>query len=180
MNMALFDRLSTVQADLLVAFVPSEGDFSESIAWVDENANGQVSQLRETGVFKGSVAQTLLLPGMSQDFAQAVLLVGIGKDAQLSDMQARKVIAAVAAQIKGLPFASVAVASAGLVLKNRSQADVLALVAQWLNEGFYNFLGFKKDDAEKATKVTSLLLEGTDEAALAIGTATAKGSAFAR
>lgn len=180
MNMALFDRLSTVQADLLVAFVPSEGDFPESTSWVDENANGQVSQLRETGVFKGGVAQTLLLPAVSQDFAQAVLLVGIGKDAQLSDMQARKVIAAVAAQIKGLPFASVAVASAGLVLKNRSQADVLALVAQWLNEGFYNFLGFKKDDAEKVTKVTALLLEGTDEAALAIGTATAKGSAFAR
>lgn len=180
MNMALFDRLSTVQADLLVAFVPSEGDFPESTSWVDENANGQVSQLRETGVFKGGVAQTLLLPAVSQDFAQAVLLVGIGKDAELSDMQARKVIAAVAAQIKGLPFASVAVASAGLVLKNRSQADVLALVAQWLNEGFYNFLGFKKDDAEKATKVTALLLEGTDEAALAIGTATAKGSAFAR
>ncbi|RCW93204.1 leucyl aminopeptidase [Marinomonas foliarum] len=180
MNMALFDRLSAVQADLLVAFVPSEGDFSESTTWVDENANGQISQLRETGVFKAGVAQTLLLPGVSQEFAQAVLLVGIGKDVELSDMQARKVVAAVAAQIKGLPFASVAVASAGLVLKNRSQVEVLALVAQWLNEGFYNFLGFKKDDAEKATKVTSLLLEGADEAALAIGAATAKGSAFAR
>ncbi|MGP3372580.1 M17 family peptidase N-terminal domain-containing protein, partial [Escherichia coli] len=140
MNMALFDRLSAVQADLLVAFVPSEGDFSESTAWVDENANGQVSQLRETGVFKGAVAQTLLLPAVSQDFAQAVLLVGVGKEAQLSDMQARKVVAAVAAQIKGLPFASVAVASEGLVLKNRSASDVLALVAQWLNEGFYNFI----------------------------------------
>jgi leucyl aminopeptidase len=73
MNMALFDRLSTVQADLLVAFVPSEGDFSESTAWVDENSAGQVSQLRATGVFKGGVAQTLLLPSLTQDFAQAVL-----------------------------------------------------------------------------------------------------------
>lgn len=180
MNMALFDRLSTVQADLLVAFVPSEGDFSESTAWVDENSAGQVSQLRATGVFKGGVAQTLLLPSMTQDFAQAVLLVGTGKDSELSDMQARKVIAAVAAQIKGLPYVSVALASASLVLKKRSQSDVTALVAQWLNEGFYNFLGFKQDDASKATKVESLLIEGTDEAALAIGTATASGSAFAR
>lgn len=180
MNMALFDRLSTVQADLLVAFVPSEGDFSESTAWVDENSAGQVSQLRATGVFKGGVAQTLLLPSMTQDFAQAVLLVGTGKDSELSDMQARKVIAAVAAQIKGLPYVSVALASASLVLKKRSQSDVTALVAQWLNEGFYNFLGFKQDDASKATKVESLFIEGTDEAALAIGTATASGSAFAR
>ncbi|MEP3349352.1 MAG: leucyl aminopeptidase [Marinomonas sp.] len=180
MNMALFDRLSTAQADLLVVFVPSEGDFSESTAWVDENSAGQISQLRATGVFKGGVAQTLLMPSVSQDFAQAVLLVGIGKDAQLSDMQARKIVAAVAAQIKGLPYAKVAVANGSLNLKNRSQADVVALVAQWLNEGFYNFLGFKKDDSEKATKVESLLIEGDDEAALAIGAATASGSAFAR
>ncbi|MBR7888930.1 leucyl aminopeptidase [Marinomonas sp. A79] len=180
MNMALFDRLSTVQADLLVAFVPSEGALSESAAWIDENTQGQISQLRETSVFKAGVGQTLLLPGVSQDFAQAVLLVGIGKDAALSDMQARKVIAAVAAQIKGLPFASVAIASGEVELKGRSPSDALALVAQWVNEGFYNFLGFKKDDAEKATKVTTIQLQGTDEAALAIGTATAKGSAFAR
>ncbi|ETX09467.1 cytosol aminopeptidase [Marinomonas ushuaiensis DSM 15871] len=180
MNMALFDRLSTVQADLLVAFVPSEGDFSESTAWVDESSAGQVSQLRATGVFKGGVAQTLLLPSLTQDFAQAVLLVGIGKDAEMSDMQARKVVAAVAAQIKGLPYESVALASASLILKKRSSSDVTALVAQWLNEGFYNFLGFKQDDASKATKVESLLIEGADEAALAIGTATASGSAFAR
>ncbi|WOD08520.1 leucyl aminopeptidase [Marinomonas sp. GJ51-6] len=180
MNMALFDRLSTAQADLLVVFVPSEGDFSESTAWVDENSAGQISQLRATGVFKGGVAQTLLMPSVSQDFAQAVLLVGIGKDAQLSDMQARKIVAAVVAQIKGLPYAKVAVANGSLNLKNRSQSDVVALVAQWLNEGFYNFLGFKKDDSEKATKVEFLLIEGDDEAALAIGTATASGSAFAR
>ncbi|MBJ7537971.1 leucyl aminopeptidase [Marinomonas transparens] len=180
MNTALFDRLSAVQADLLVVFVPSEGEFSESTAWVDGNTDGQLSQLRETGVFKGSLAQTLLLPCASQDFAQAVLLVGVGKNAELSDMQARKVIAAIAAQVKTLPYASIAVASACLSLKGRSSSDVLALVAQWLNEGFYNFLGFKQDDAEKTTKVESLLLEGTDEAALTIGAATAQGSAFAR
>ena len=180
MNMALFDRLSTVQADLLVAFVPMEGALPESTAWIDDNVAGQITQLRDTEVFKGSVAQTLLLPSMTQEFAQAVLLVGTGKSAELSDMQARKVIAAVAAQIKGLPFASVAVASAALTLKGRSESDVVALVSQWLNEGFYNFLGFKESDAEKATKVASLLIEGSDESALAIGTATASGSAFAR
>ncbi|MEO9275131.1 leucyl aminopeptidase [Marinomonas sp. 5E14-1] len=180
MNMALFDRLSTVQADLLVAFVPAEGALPESTAWIDENVAGQISQLRDTAVFKGGVAQTLLLPLMTQDFAQAVLLVGIGKDAELSDMQARKVIAAVAAQIKGLPYESVAVASAALTLKGRSESDIIALVSQWLNEGFYNFLGFKESDAEKATKVASLLIQGSDETALTIGTATANGSAFAR
>ncbi|WP_394182713.1 leucyl aminopeptidase [Marinomonas posidonica] len=180
MNMALFDRLPNVEADLLVVFVPSEGDLPESTAWVDENAAGHISQLRETGVFKGGVAQTLLLPSLSQDFAQAVLLVGVGKGDALSDMQSRKVVAAVAAQIKGLPFANVAVANQGLVMKDRSESEIIALVAQWLNEGFYSFIGFKQDDAEKATKVETLLLQGSDESALAIGKATASGSAFAR
>lgn len=180
MNTTLFDRISAVQADLVVAFVPSEGAFAESTAWIDENADGQLSQLRESGVFKGGLAQTLLLPSVSQDYAQAVLLVGVGKDAELSDMQVRKVIAAVAAQIKSLPYANVAIASKALAVKKRSESEVIALVSQWLNEGFYNFLGFKKDDAEKASKVETLMVEGADEAALAIGIATANGSAFAR
>lgn len=180
MNTTLFDRVSAVKADLLVTFVPSEGAFPESTAWVDGNADGQLSQLRESGVFKGGLGQTLLLPRVSQKIASAVLLVGIGKDAELSDMQARKVIAAVAAQVKSLPYASVALASRALLLKKRTASEVTALVAQWLNEGFYNFLGFKQDDATKNTKVETLLIEGDDEATLAIGTATANGSAFAR
>lgn len=126
MNMALFDRLPNVEADLLVVFVPSEGDLPGSTAWVDENAAGQISQLRETGVFKASLAQTLLLPALTQDFAQAVLLVGVGKGEALSDMQSRKVVAAIAAQIKGLPFAKVAVASEALNMKARSESEVIA------------------------------------------------------
>lgn len=180
MNTVLFDRLSTVQADLVVAFVTSEGELPESSAWVDANSDGQISALRESGVFKGSLAQTLLLPSVSADFSQAVLLVGVGKSAQLSDMQARKVIAAVASQIKSLPYAKVALANGSLNLKDRSEGDSIALVAQWLNEGFYNFLGFKQDDAEKTSKVETLMIEGSDEASLAIGVATAAGSAFTR
>ena len=180
MNTALFDRVSNVQADLLVVFVPSEGVLPESTAWVDGNADGQLLQLRESGVFKAGLGQTLLLPSVTQDFSQPVLLVGLGKGEELSDMQARKVVAAVAGAVKGLPFAEVALASSALQVKNRTASEVTALVAQWLNEGFYNFLGFKQDDAEKATKVTTLLLEGSEESALKIGAATASGSAFAR
>ncbi|GAB3483861.1 leucyl aminopeptidase [Marinomonas epiphytica] len=180
MNTVLFDRVSSVQADLLVVFVPSEGELPESTAWVDENAAGQIAQLRASGVFKAGLGQTLLLPAVSQDFSQAVLLVGTGKGAELSDMQARKVVAAVAAQIKGLPFESVAVASAALSLKGRTESQTVALVAQWLNEGFYQFLGLKQDDEEKVSKVTTLMLEGKDQGALTIGAATAQGSAFAR
>ncbi|ADZ92812.1 leucyl aminopeptidase [Marinomonas mediterranea] len=179
MNTALFDRISAVEADLSVVFVPSEGELPESTAWVDAKSSGQILQLRESEVFKGSVAQTLLLPSISEEFASAVLLVGIGKDA-LSDAKAKKVIAAVSSQIKGLPFAKVAVALSGLTIVDREAANVLTLAAQWLNEGFYEFIGFKQDDKEKVTKVETLLLEGSDESAMSIGVATAAGSAFTR
>ncbi|MEL0615139.1 M17 family peptidase N-terminal domain-containing protein, partial [Marinomonas arenicola] len=69
-------------------------------------------------------------PSVTQDFAQPVLLVGICKEAELSDMQARKVIAAVAAHIKSLPYATVALTSRAVVLKQRSQSEVTALIAQ--------------------------------------------------
>jgi len=38
-----------------------------------------------------------------------------------------------------------------LVLKKPFSSNVfLRWLRQWLNEGFYNFLAFQKDDAEKA------------------------------
>ncbi|OUR76884.1 hypothetical protein A9Q77_03570, partial [Marinomonas sp. 42_23_T18] len=76
MNTALFDRLSAVQADLVVTLVPSEAALPQSTSWVDENTAGLISQLRESKVFSGKLAETLLLPVASQDYAQAVLLVG--------------------------------------------------------------------------------------------------------
>ena len=179
MNTVLFDRLPTIQADLVVTLVPSDTAFPESTSWLDENLEGGITQLRESKVFSGKLAETLLLPVSSQDFAQPILLVGIGKDAELSDAQARKVVAAIATQIKKLPYESVAFANRALAIKNRSAAETLTLVAQWINEGFYEFTGFKKE-AEIAPATTSILLEGTDEAALAIGVATASGSHYAR
>ena len=178
MNTALFDRLSAVQADLVVTLVPSEAALPQSTSWVDENTAGLISQLRESKVFSGKLAETLLLPVASQDYAQAVLLVGIGKDESLSDASARKVMAAVAAQVKSLPYASLAFAGAELVIKDHSASQVLSLVSQWLHEGFYQFTGFKKEDPVIALE--SVLFEGSDQAALDVGVATATGSAMAR
>lgn len=178
MKTQLFKNVADVSADLVAVFVPSEGDLPAATALVDDKVKGQISALREQAVFKGSVAQTLLLPSVTAG-EPSLLLVGTGKEA-LSDMNFKKVIAAIGSQIKGLPFASVAVAASGLALKERQADNVTTLIAQWLNEAFYEFLGFKQSDAEKSTKVETLLIEGESEAALAVGVATASGSAFTR
>ncbi|SBT16100.1 Cytosol aminopeptidase [Marinomonas gallaica] len=178
MKTQLFNNAADVQADLLVVFVPSEGELPAATAQADEKVQGQITALREQTVFKGSVAQTLLLPSVVEG-QPALLLVGTGKEA-LSDMNAKKVIAAIGTQIKGLPYATVAVAATGLSVKNRDQKNITTLLAQWLNEAFYEFLGFKQSDADKVTKVETLLIEGSDQAALDIGVATASGSAFTR
>ncbi len=178
MRTQLFKNVAEVDANLVVAFVPSEGDLPTATAQINETLAGQIQTLREQSVFKGSVAQTLLLPSLAAD-KPAVLLVGTGKDA-LSDMKLKKVIGAIGSSIKALPYEAVAVAASGLPAKDRESNNVTTLLAQWLNESFYEFLGFKKDDAEKSTKVETLLIEGTDQAALDIGVATASGSAFTR
>ena len=178
MNTALFDRLSAVQADLVVTLVPSEAALPQSTSWVDENTAGLISQLRESKVFSGKLAETLLLPVASQDYAQAVLLVGIGKDDVLSDASARKVMAAIAAKVSGLPYTSIAFAGAELAIKDHSQAQVLSLTSQWLHEGFYQFTGFKKEDP--VLSLENILFEGSDQGALDVGVATASGSAMAR
>lgn len=178
MKTELFNNVADVQADLLVVFVPSEGALPAATAQADEKVNGQITALREQSVFKGSVAQTLLLPSVVEG-QPSLLLVGTGKDA-LSDMNVKKVAAAVGSQIKSLPYATVAVAASALTVKERSADNVVMLLAQWLNEAFYEFLGFKQSDAEKVNKVETLLIEGANEDALKVGVATAAGSAFTR
>ncbi|MFT2110859.1 leucyl aminopeptidase [Marinomonas sp. 2405UD68-3] len=179
MNTALFDRLSTVQADLVVAFVPSDSELPVSTSWLNERLDGSIEQLRVSNVFAGKLSETLLLPITTQDFAQPILLVGIGKDGALSDAQARKVTGAIAAQIKKLPYKTVAIANSGLTIKNRSTENVLTLISQWINEGFYEFVGFKKEPEVKP-EIETILLEGCDESALSFGVATAHGSHYAR
>lgn len=178
MKTELFNNVADVQADLLVVFVPSEGALPVATAQADEKVNGQITALREQSVFKGSVAQTLLLPSVVEG-QPSLLLVGTGKDA-LSDMNVKKVAAAIGSQIKSLPYATVAVAASALTVKERSADNVVTLLAQWLNEAFYEFLGFKQSDAEKVNKVEALLIEGANEDALKVGVATAAGSAFTR
>ncbi|WP_067215212.1 leucyl aminopeptidase [Marinomonas gallaica] len=178
MKTQLFNNAADVQADLLVVFVPSEGELPAATAQADEKVQGQITALREQTVFKGSVAQTLLLPSVVEG-QPALLLVGTGKDA-LSDMNVKKVAAAVGTQIKSLPYANVAVAASGLSVKDRDADNMTTLLAQWLNEAFYEFLGFKQSDAEKVSKVETLQIEGTNEDALKVGVATASGSAFTR
>ena len=178
MKTELFNNVADVQADLLVVFVPSEGALPAATAQADEKVNGQITALREQSVFKGSVAQTLLLPSVVEG-QPSLLLVGTGKDA-LSDMNVKKVAAAVGSQIKSLPYATVAVAASALTVKERNADNVVTLLAQWLNEAFYEFLGFKQSDAEKVNKVEALLIEGANEDALKVGVATAAGSAFTR
>lgn len=178
MKTQLFNNAADVQADLLVVFVPSEGELPAATAQADEKVYGQITALREQTVFKAGVAQTQLLPSTSER-QPALLLVGTGKEA-LSDMNAKKVAAAVGTQIKSLPYANVAVAASGLSVKDRDADNMTTLLAQWLNEAFYEFLGFKQSDAEKVSKVETLQIEGTNEDALKVGVATASGSAFTR
>jgi len=97
MKTELFNNVADVQADLLVVFVPSEGALPAATAQADEKVNGQITALREQSVFKGSVAQTLLLPSVVEG-QPSLLLVGTGKNA-LSDMNVKKVAAAVGSQI---------------------------------------------------------------------------------
>ncbi|TBR37605.1 leucyl aminopeptidase [Marinomonas agarivorans] len=178
MNSMLFDRLSTVQADLVIAFVPSEGGLSESTSWINENMGGLILQLRDDKSFSGKLADTLLLPVASQEYAQPVLLAGIGSDAELSDADAKKVISSIVSAIKPLPYKTVAFAGKALNVKGHDEAEVLTLVSQWLNEGFYQFTGFKKEDA--TLSIENVLFEGDNQAALDIGIATAAGSSYAK
>lgn len=80
--------------------------------------------------------------------AERVLLVGVGKDAELGDRPFRKIIAGVLGTLKGLGGAEAALALDELVIKGRDSYGKNRLLAETLVDGEYQFDQFKSQKAE--------------------------------
>jgi len=96
--------------------------------------------------------KTLLITGCDQRLCSGGIVGRYGKDVQLSDMNARKVMAALRSKLKVLHLCLCGGSKRWTGIEKRSQSDV---PWRWLTqvakiEGFYNFLGFQKKRCRKS------------------------------
>src|SRR5690554_357388 len=94
--------VEALQTSALVLTVNEQLQLDSQGQLLDKLCAGALSAHLQAGDIQGKLGQTLLLHNLANLKAQRVLLVGIGKDAELSDRNARKLVSAILNTLKNL------------------------------------------------------------------------------
>lgn len=178
-------RPETLKTATLVIAVGEGRKLGATAKAVDEATGGAIATLLKRGDLAGKVGQTLLLQDLPNIKAERVLLVGAGKERELSDRAYRKLVSAVLNNLKNLGGADAVLALGDLAVKGRNAHGKARLQVETLADGTYVFDRFKSQKAEapKLKKVT-LLVDKADAAAVEQGAkqaqAIANGMALTR
>ncbi|WP_447746701.1 leucyl aminopeptidase [Pseudomonas nicosulfuronedens] len=178
-------RPETLKTATLVIAVGEGRKLGATAKAVDEATGGAIANLLKRGDLAGKVGQTLLLQDLPNIKAERVLLVGAGKERELSDRAYRKLVSAVLNNLKNLGGADAALALSDLAVKGRNAHGKARLQVETLADGTYVFDRFKSQKAEapKLKKIT-LLADKADAAAVELGAkeaqAIANGMALTR
>ncbi|UCJ16501.1 leucyl aminopeptidase [Pseudomonas sp. MM211] len=158
-------RPETLKTATLVIPVGEGGTLGATAKAVDAASGGAISALLKRGDLAGKPGQTLLAHGLPNLKAERVLLVGTGKDAELSDRQLRKLVAAVYAVLKNLNGSDALLALQDVQVKNRDAYGKARLLVESLADAGYQFDRFKSQKATPgALKKITLI---TDKASVA-------------
>ena len=175
----------TLKTATLVVAVGENRKLGVVATQLDTLSGGAISAVLKRGDLAGKVGQSLLLHNLPNLKAERVLLVGVGKDAELGDRPFRKIIAGVLGTLKGLGGTEAALALDELVIKGRDSYGKNRLLAETLVDGEYQFDQFKSQKAEpralkKITLLTIKAAQAEVQRAVTHATAIANGMAFTR
>ncbi|HYQ39083.1 MAG TPA: leucyl aminopeptidase [Pseudomonas sp.] len=178
-------RPETLKTATLVLAVGEGRKLGATARAVDAASEGALSAVLKRGDLEGKLGQTLLLHDLPGIKAERVLLVGCGKERELSDRNYRKVVSAALGVLKSLGGGDAALTLGELMVKGRDLYARTRLLVEVLADGRYLFDRFKSEKAPAPTlKKITLLVEATEvadaERATAHAQAIADGMAFAR
>ncbi|MGE8498298.1 MAG: leucyl aminopeptidase [Pseudomonas sp.] len=178
-------RPETLKTATLVIPVGEGRKLGETAKSIDAASAGAISALLKRGDLAGKLGQTLLahnLPGLK---AERVLLVGHGKEAELSDRQWRKLITATQGVLKNLAGNDAVLALDDIQVKARGAYGKARLLVESLADGGYVFDRFKSQKAEpgalkKLTLISDKAAQADVERASRHAQAIAAGMAFTK
>ena len=158
-------RPETLKTATLVIPVGEGRTLGEIGKAVDAASAGAISALLKRGDLAGKLGQTLLAHNLAGLKAERILLVGSGKDSELSDRQLRKLLAATHAVLKTLGGSDATLALQDLQVKGRDAYGKARLMVETLADGGYQFDRFKSQKADaSALKKLTLLSDKADQA----------------
>ncbi|GLX13743.1 cytosol aminopeptidase [Pseudomonas straminea] len=171
-------RPETLKTATLIIPVGEGGKLAATAKAVDAASGGAIAALLKRGDLAGKPGQTLLVHGVANLKAERVLLVGTGKDAELSDRQLRKLIASVYGVLKTLGGSDALLALQDLQVKGRDAYGKARLIVESLVDAGYQFDRFKSQKATPgALKKITLITDKADTAAVERATREARAIA---
>ncbi len=178
-------RPDALKTATLVVAVGEDRALSGAAQILDVASNGAISSVLKRGDLTGKVGQTLLLQSLPNLKAERVLLVGVGKDSELSDRQVRKVVTAAQGVLKSLGGKEAVLALDDLQVKGRDTYSKTRLVVETLADNQYSFEQFKSQKSKprplgKITLLTEKASFADVERASLQAQAIAAGMAFTR
>ena len=175
----------TLKTATLVLAVGEGRTLGATAKGVDTLSGGALAAVLKRGDLAGKVGQSLLLHSLPNLKAERVLLVGVGKDEELSDRQFRKVINGILSSLKGLGGSDAAIALDKVRVKQRETYGKTRLLAETLLDGEYVFDQFKSTKApvsalKKITLLTAKASTAEVESAVTHARGIATGMALTR
>jgi leucyl aminopeptidase len=150
MNFKLVTNSPALTETACVALpVMQEGSLTFSGQALDKATESLVSQIIDRGDFKAKLGKTFLLAFAPGAGAQRILLVGMGKEDQLTDAKFRKACQAAYDHLAQLNLHDCLIALADTPLKNRDANWKLRLLAEVAETSFYRFTEFKSQDSQE-------------------------------
>ncbi|MGB0468210.1 MAG: leucyl aminopeptidase [Pontibacterium sp.] len=155
------DDIATCETECLVIGIEADGQLSASARALDNASQGYISDIVKQGDITGKTAETLLLqkvPGIS---ARRILLAGLGKAADLSDLNARKIIKAVMDLVKSIRTKQAVFALEGLIHNGSDPYRQVRHLIEWAGAELYSYdeTKSKKTDPVALEKIAILLSE---------------------
>ena len=171
----------------LVAGVHESRRLTPAARALDDAGDRFLSKLLRRGDMDGKIGQSLLLHNVPGIFADRLLLVGCGKQADLDDRKYRKIIANSIKQVKQTGATEAASFLACLEVRNRDYPWRIQSAVQFIDHELYRFKEFKSKNSEpkKSLRKITLMVPGRrelqqNEPALVRGIALAAGVKLTR
>ncbi len=178
--------LAQVETPLLAVALATGGDVPASLAELDKAAGGLLARALASGDFKGKRDETLLLYPPSGK-AQRVLLVGVGKAAEVTHNALRRAAAVAGKRARTLGATTFAFAVAAEARNGVPARDLGQVLTEGASHGAWNFTEFKQasnDEPRRDVEAVELIVDAQDakdaEAGRQLGAAVAAGARLAR
>ncbi|MFC1912308.1 leucyl aminopeptidase [Chloroflexota bacterium] len=174
------DDITRIKADaIMVNFFEGMKSPDGDLAAVDKALDGAISQMISQGEIKGKLNEVTLVHSLGKLPAARVVVIGLGKRAELSVNKVRRAVAETCRWLRQRGVATVATIAQGGGINGISMENAAQAVAEGATLGLYTFRRHKTKKNNETGEIKQLLIAGSDKTKNSLERSSTKGKILA-